>query len=131
LKIITFTDVFQSLSGADGPFSDDYQRRSAVVFMSEDQLKHMMVCDGQHIKVTNGSRSVVIVAKKADVPNEVGFMPESLYYNALFNYKNDNGGKLRWLQVDGECMATDEPVTSLIDIFKEMCEGRPWVDEIK
>lgn len=93
LKITTYRDIFQVEAQERDRFGKDYEKLSACIVMSKNDLAKMGLKSGDRVKVANNSGSVVVEAKesKRDEPGGVAFMVNSPWSNVLVS--DDTGGK--------------------------------------
>jgi len=93
IKIITYRDIFQVEAQERDRFGKDYEKLSASIMMSKNDLAKMGLKPGDRVKVANNNGSVVVEAResKRDEPGGVAFMVNSPWSNVLVS--DETGGK--------------------------------------
>ena len=86
LIIATRRDIFQWVSKTKG-LEEQYRERSAVVWLSPDDMKALKIEDGDNIKLRNTLGAVVVEAKlDSSCPQGFAFMLVSHYSSRLVEY---------------------------------------------
>lgn len=85
VTVVTRRDVFQAGAREEyGPYSKEYRELSAVVDLSERDMKDTRVKDGSLVELISASGSVVACAHKSDkVPKGMAVMPAGPWANVL------------------------------------------------
>lgn len=93
IKLITYRDIFQVEAQERDRFGKDYEKLSAGIMMSKNDLAKMGLKSGDSVKVANNNGSVVVEAResKRDEPGGVAFMVNSPWSNVLVS--DETGGK--------------------------------------
>ena len=87
LTIVTHRDIFQWVSRVRG-FQEQYQERSAVVWLSPSDMNALKIEDGDSIKLKNALGAIIVQARPdSDCPQGFAFMPVSYYSSRLVRYE--------------------------------------------
>ncbi len=93
IKIITYRDIFQVEAQECDRLGKDYEKLSACITMSKNDMAKMGLKSGDRVKITNNNGSIVVEAResKREEPGGVAFMVNSPWSNVLVS--GDTGGK--------------------------------------
>jgi formylmethanofuran dehydrogenase subunit D len=125
IKIITYRDIFQVEAQERDRFGKDYEKLSACIVMSKNDMAKMGLKTGDKVKVANNNGSVVVEARepKRDEPGGVAFMVNSPWSNVLVS--GDTGGKgiPEFKNIIAKISLVKEDVTSiesLMEYFRKL-----------
>jgi formylmethanofuran dehydrogenase subunit D len=120
IKIITYRDIFQVEAQERDRFGKDYEKLSACIVMSKNDMAKMGLKTGDKVKVANNNGSVVVEARepKRDEPGGVAFMVNSPWSNVLVS--GDTGGKgiPEFKNIIAKISLVKEDVTSLESLME-------------
>ena len=111
LIVATCRDIFQWISKTKGS-EEQYQERSAVVWLSQGDMKALKMEDGDNIKLKNTLGTIVVQAKlDSSCPQGFAFMPVSRYSNRLVGYEPSKARLPAFKRVEVLAEPTEEDVT--------------------
>jgi len=118
LILVTYEDIYLSIAKQRDGFGEAYQKRSAVVHLSQVDTAKLELQDGDHIELTSKSGSIV-VAVESDNSLEEGtaHMPLSLYSNYLASYDPSLSQLPTLRLIESTAMPTKKGVTPLSDLL--------------
>jgi formylmethanofuran dehydrogenase subunit D len=120
IKIITYRDIFQVEAQERDRFGKDYEKLSACIVISKNNMAKMGLKTGDKVKVANNNGSVVVEARepKRDEPGGVAFMVNSPWSNVLVS--GDTGGKgiPEFKNIIAKISLVKEEVTSLESLME-------------
>ncbi len=93
IKITTYRDIFQVEAQERDRFGKDYEKLSACIVMSKNDMAKLGLKPGDRVKVANNNGSIVVevMESRRDEPGGVAFMVNSPWSNVLVS--GDTGGK--------------------------------------
>ena len=111
LTLITCRDIFQWPTKHQG--EQAYQKRSAVVRLSPQDMKALGLKEGDQVRLSNSSDKIVVRARSDQgCPPGLAVMPVSAYANRLTSYEVERGlPNFKGLQIEVE--TTEEPLSIL------------------
>jgi formylmethanofuran dehydrogenase subunit D len=125
IKITTYRDIFQIEALERDRFGKDYEKLSACIVMSKNDMEKMGLKSGDRVKVANNNGSIVIEVResKRDEPGGVAFMMNSPWSNVLVS--DDTGGKgiPEFKNITAKISLVKEEITSLeslMEYFKKL-----------
>ncbi|MFA4916563.1 MAG: molybdopterin dinucleotide binding domain-containing protein [Syntrophales bacterium] len=87
LVIITYRDIFHWSARKRENIESGADEKSALVRLSEADLKGLGIVDGAEVMLSNDAGSVIVRAElDPDCPQGLGYMPVSRYSNELISY---------------------------------------------
>ncbi|MDP2841099.1 MAG: molybdopterin dinucleotide binding domain-containing protein [Candidatus Methanoperedens sp.] len=120
LKIITYRDIFQVEAQERDRFGKDYEKLSASIMMSKNDLAKMGLKPGDRVKVANNNGSVVVEAResKRDEPGGVAFMVNSPWSNVLVSDETGGRGIPDFKNITAKISLVKEEITSLESLME-------------
>ncbi|MCZ7382858.1 MAG: formylmethanofuran dehydrogenase [Candidatus Methanoperedens sp.] len=125
IKITTYRDIFQVEAQERDRFGKDYEKLSASIVMSKNDMEKMGLKPGDRVKVANNNGSIVVEAResKRDEPGGLAFMVNSPWSNVLVS--GDTGGKgiPEFKNITAKISLVKEEVTgleSLMEYFRKL-----------
>jgi len=116
LNLISCRDIFQWLAKEEDDMGMAYQERSAIVYLSQEDMETLGIEDDSAVKLSNHIGSVVVCAKTdKSCQQRFGFMPLSLYVNQLSNY--DKGELPDFKQIPATAEPTRQSITPVSDLW--------------
>ncbi len=124
LKITTYRDIFQVEAQERDRFGKDYEKLSACIVMSKNDLAKMGLKSGDRVKVTNNYGSIVVEVKesKRDEPGGVAFMVNSPWSNVLVSDETGGKGIPEFKNITAKISLVKEEITtfeSLMESFRK------------
>jgi formylmethanofuran dehydrogenase subunit D len=120
IKITTYRDIFQVEVQERDRFGKDYEKLSACITMSKNDIVKMGLKSGDRVKVasTNGSIVVEVRESKREEPGGVAFMVNSPWSNVLVS--GDTGGKgiPEFKNITAKISLVKEEITSLESLME-------------
>ncbi|MCZ7398665.1 MAG: formylmethanofuran dehydrogenase [Candidatus Methanoperedens sp.] len=120
IKITTFRDIFQVEAQERDRFGKDYEKLSACIVMSKNDMEKMGLKPGDRVKVANNNGSIVVEVResKRDEPGGVAFMVNSPWSNVLVS--DDTGGKglPDFKNITAKISLVKEEITSLESLME-------------
>ena len=111
LIIATRRDIFQWVSKIKG-FEEQYQERSAVVWLSLGDMKALKMEEGDNIRLRNALDAIVVQAKvDSGCPQGLAFMPVSRYSSRLVGYDPSKAKLPGFKRIEVLAELTEEEVT--------------------
>ena len=111
LIIATCRDIFQWVSKAKG-LEKQYQERSAVVWLSPNDMKALKIEDGDRIKLRNALGAVEVQAKlDSSCPEGFAFMPVSYHASKLVEYDPGKARLPGFKRIEVSAKPTEEDIT--------------------
>ena len=116
LIIATRRDIFQWVSEIKG-LEEQYQERSAVVWLSPGDMKALKMEGGDNIKLRNTLDTIVVQAKiDSSCPQGFAFMPVGHYSNRLVEYDPSKARLPGFKRIKVTAEPTEEDVTSILEL---------------
>ena len=116
LVITTRRDIFQWVSKIKG-LEEQYQERSAVVWLSPDDMKALKIEDGDNIKLRNTLGAIVVQAKlDSSCPQGFAFMPVSYYSSRLVGYDPGKARLPGFKRIEVLAEPTEEDITTIPEL---------------
>ncbi|VVB97646.1 Molydopterin dinucleotide binding domain protein [uncultured archaeon] len=120
IKIITYRDIFQVEALERDRFGKDYEKLSAFIGMSKNDMAKMGLKSGDRVKVANNNGSIVVEVRESrrDEPGGVAFMVNSPWSNVLVS--DDMGGKgiPEFKNITAKISLVKEEITSLESLME-------------
>lgn len=125
IKIITYRDIFQVEAQERDRFGKDYEKLSACIVMSKNDMAKMGLKSGDRVKVANSNGSIVVEARepKRDEPGGVAFMVNSPWSNVLVSGETGGKGIPEFKNITAKISLVKEEVTSLeslVEYFRKL-----------
>lgn len=120
IKITTYRDIFQVEAQERDRFGKDYEKLSASIMMSKNDLAKMGLKSGDRVKVANNNGSVVVEAResKRDEPGGVAFMINSPWSNVLVSGETGGRGIPEFKNINAKISLVKEEITSLESLME-------------
>ena len=113
LTIVTHRDIYQWINKVKG-FSEKYQERSAVVWLSPSDMKALKIEDDDKIKIRNALGTIVVKTKPdPSCPQGFAFMPVSHYSSKLVGYDPGKARLPGFKQIEVSAEPTEEDITPI------------------
>jgi formylmethanofuran dehydrogenase subunit D len=118
IKIITYRDIFQVEAQERDRFGKDYEKLSASIVMSKNDMEKMGLKPGDRVKVANNNGSVVVEVRetKRDEPGGLAFMVNSPWSNVLVS--GETGGIPEFKNIIAKISLVKEEITSLESLME-------------
>lgn len=120
IKIITYRDIFQIEAQERDRFGKDYEKLSACIMMSKNDLVKMGLKPGDWVKVANNNGSVIVEAResKRDEPGGVAFMVNSPWSNVLVSGETEGKGIPEFKNITAKISLVKEESTTLESLME-------------
>jgi len=113
LIIITRRDIFQWVDKMKG-FQERYHERSAVVWLSKEDMKTLKIEDGDRIKMKNNAGAIVVQAKlDSSCLQGFAFMLVSHYSSKLVEYDPRKAKLPGFKRIEVLAQPTEEYITPI------------------
>ncbi len=125
IKITTYRDIFQVEAQECDRFGKDYEKLSACIVMSKNDMAKMGLKPGDRVKVTNNNGSIVVEVResKRDEPGGVAFMVNSPWSNVLVSEESGGRGIPEFKNITAKISLVKEETTtleSLMEYFRKL-----------
>ncbi|MFZ2412161.1 MAG: molybdopterin dinucleotide binding domain-containing protein [Candidatus Methanoperedens sp.] len=120
IKITTYRDIFQVEAQERDRFGKDYEKLSASIMMSKNDLAKMGLKQGDRVKVANNNGSVIVEAResKRDEPGGVAFMINSPWSNVLVSGETGGCGIPEFKDITAKISLVKEESTTLESLME-------------
>ncbi len=120
IKITTYRDIFQVEAQERDRFGKDYEKLSACIVMSKNDMSKMGLKPGDRVKVANNNGSVVVEAResKRDEPGGVAFMINSPWSNVLVSDETGGRGVPEFKNITAKISLVKEESTTLDSLME-------------
>jgi len=120
IKITTYRDIFQAEAAERDRFGEDYQKLSAVIYMSKTDIQKMGIKSGDRVKISNSFGIIVVETKesKRDEPGGLAFMVNSPWSNSLVSGETGGKGIPEFKNIDAKITISKEEITTLDKLMK-------------
>ncbi|MBI2958262.1 MAG: hypothetical protein HYY32_05400 [Chloroflexi bacterium] len=110
LVIVTYREIYAWIARLDKNEEAMFEKYSAVVRLSEADMKAIGVNRGAKVKLSNEVGSVVVRAQlDSKCPKGFAFMPMSRIPNQLTSYQPGKLPNFKWIEVSAEAVLEDVP----------------------
>ena len=118
-SLITGRTIDQGCGKEYGKLSEEYLKSVALCQMNYEDMKRLGIKDGQNVRVTTRSGSVVVQAKKSSRITQPGmiFVPYGSFANILSSSDTDGTGMPLFKGHKATVEPTEEKVLSLQDLI--------------
>ncbi|MCX9025550.1 MAG: formylmethanofuran dehydrogenase [Candidatus Methanoperedens sp.] len=120
IKIITYRDIFQVEAQERDRFGKDYEKLSASIVMSKNDIEKMGLKPGDRVKIANNNGSVVVEIRetKRDEPGSLAFMVNSPWSNVLVSGETGGKGIPEFKNITAKISLVKEEITSLESLME-------------
>jgi formylmethanofuran dehydrogenase subunit D len=120
IKITTYRDIFQVEAQERDRFGKDYEKLSACIVMSKNDLAKTGLKSGDRVKVANNNGSIVVEVResKRDEPGGVAFMVNSPWSNVLVSGETGGKGIPEFKNITAKISLVKEEITSLESLME-------------
>ena len=114
-EVVVARDGFQVEAADRGKLSEEFVKKSAVLYVTEDFGRKNALREGEVVKVTRGGRNVNLRVVYSDTaPAEGAMMPNSIYANYLADFDSFKRFRVSIEIADGSVTAPSE----IIELIK-------------
>lgn len=115
--LVTRRDVFQAGAREEnGHYSEEYRRLTAVVELSERDMKNSKIKDEDTVEISSPAGKVVVEAHRSEkVPKGMAVMPNGPWANVLISA---NGPRPEYKRVEVKIKPTDREVLALEELLE-------------
>ncbi len=115
VDVVVGRSSFQVEAADKGKFSEEFVKKSAVVYMKEDFAKKNGFKEGDIVKLTREGKSVNLKVAIADyAPNEGVFIPNSIYASYLSDFNCFKRFKVSLEPADGDVTKPEEIIQKML-----------------
>lgn len=114
----------QGVTAEIGKTSNDYLQNVALIQLNSKAMEALGVSDGDAVEIQTKYGSCVVKCKKADIEENMGFMPYGPWANLLIGSDTQGTGMPDSKGVEAEVKKTDKDIESVDDILGRIVEGR-------
>ena len=116
VDVVVGRSSFQVEAADKGKFSEEFVKKSAVVYMKEDFAKKNGFKEGDIVKLTREGKSVNLKVAIADyAPNEGVFIPNSIYASYLSDFNCFKRFKVSLEPADGDVTKPEEIIQKMLE----------------
>jgi formylmethanofuran dehydrogenase subunit D len=98
--------------------SEEYFKAVNYIELSEEDFKSLELKEGDRVRVTTEFGSVVVFARKGEVPKGVAFIPMGPYANAVIDPATDGTGMPHFKGVMAKIEKTEEKVKTIKELLE-------------
>ncbi len=124
IVLISGRTTKQGVTAEIGKTSDDYLQNVALIQLNPKALEELGIVDGDTVEVKTKYGSCVVKCQKADVEENMGFMPYGPWANLLVGSDTQSTGMPDSKGVEADVSKTDKKVESVDEILNRIVEGR-------
>jgi formylmethanofuran dehydrogenase subunit D len=124
IVLISGRTTKQGVTAEIGKTSDDYLQNVALIQLNPKALEELGVADGDTVEVQTEYGSCVVKCQKADVEENMGFMPYGPWANLLVGSDTQSTGMPDSKGVEADVSKTDKKIESVDEILNRIVEGR-------
>lgn len=128
VSLVAYEDIYLSIAKQREGWGEEYQKRSAIVYLSPADMQELQLKTSDHVRLTSNSGSVVVVAEPGDSCEEsTGYMPLSLYSNSLASYDPSLSQLPNLKLIEARAMPTENGITPVSDLLirRTVAQERP------
>ncbi len=114
----------QGVTAEIGKTSDDYLQNVALIQLNSKAMEALGVSDGDAVEIQTKYGSCVVKCTKADIEENMGFMPYGPWANLLIGSDTQGTGMPDSKGVEADVKKTDKDIESVDDILGRIVEGR-------
>lgn len=120
IKITTYRDIFHVEAQERDRFGKDYEKLSASIMMSKNDMSKMGLKSGDRVNVTNNNGSVVVevMESKRDEPGGVAFMMNSPWSNVLVSGETGGCGIPEFKNITAKISLVKYEITTLESLME-------------
>ena len=124
IVLISGRTTKQGVTAEIGKTSDDYLQNVALIQLNPKALEELGAADGDTVEVKTEYGSCVVKCQKADVEENMGFMPYGPWANLLVGSDTQSTGMPDSKGVEADVSKTDKKIESVDEILNRIVEGR-------
>jgi len=98
--------------------SEEYFKAVNYIELSEGDFKSLELKEGDRVRVTTEFGSVVVFARKGEVPKGLAFIPMGPYANAVIDPSTDGTGMPQFKGVKAKVEKTEEKVKTVKELLE-------------
>ena len=115
VNVVVGRSSFQVEAADKGKFSDEFVKKSAVVYMKEDFARRNGFKEGDIVRLTREGKSINLRVAIADyAPNEGVFIPNSIYASYLSDFDCFKRFKASLEPADGDVTKPEEIIQKML-----------------
>ncbi|MEG9194338.1 MAG: molybdopterin dinucleotide binding domain-containing protein [Candidatus Methanoglobus sp.] len=98
--------------------SEEYFKAVNYIELSEEDFKSLGLKEGDRVKISTEFGSVVVFAKKGEIPKGLAFIPMGPYANAVIDPATDGTGMPQFKGVMAKIEKTEEKVKTVRELLE-------------
>jgi formylmethanofuran dehydrogenase subunit D len=98
--------------------SEEYFKAVNYIELSEEDFKSLGLEEGDRVKISTEFGSVVVFAKKGEIPKGLAFIPMGPYANAVIDPATDGTGMPQFKGVMAKIEKTEEKVKTVRELLE-------------
>ncbi|NHW23786.1 MAG: tRNA CCA-pyrophosphorylase [Archaeoglobales archaeon] len=98
--------------------SEEYFKAVNYIEFSEEDFKSLGLKEGDRVKISTEFGSVVVFAKKGEIPKGLAFIPMGPYANAVIDPATDGTGMPQFKGVMAKIEKTEEKVKTVRELLE-------------
>ncbi|TDA25409.1 MAG: tRNA CCA-pyrophosphorylase [Archaeoglobi archaeon] len=98
--------------------SEEYSKAVNYIELSEEDFKSLGLKEGDRVKISTEFGSVVVFAKKGEIPKGLAFIPMGPYANAVIDPATDGTGMPQFKGVMAKIEKTEEKVKTVRELLE-------------
>ena len=114
----------QGVTAEIGKTSDDYLQNVALIQLNQKVMEQLGLNDGDTVEVKTQHGSAAVKCQKADIEENMGFMPYGPWANMLVGSDTQSTGMPDSKGVEAEIEKSSKKVETVDELMSRIVEGR-------
>ena len=114
----------QGVTAEIGKTSDDYLQNVALIQLNQKVMEQLGLNDGDTVEVKTEFGSAAVKCQKADIEDNMGFMPYGPWANLLIGSDTQSTGMPDSKGVEAEIEKSSKKVETVDELMSRIVEGR-------